>query len=131
MDHLRTPQVRAAGLPPPSWWVDPPEGYWAAAGKLLELARVSAAVPRVGCKSAASHHRGTQPPTISTDERGTAMRVIERLTEAEARARRQAIVEQVGGDEAAFRERAEDYLLDAEELTLYDELNALDYLLAP
>lgn len=57
--------------------------------------------------------------------------VIEKFTEAQARARRLEILASVGGDEAAFRERAREYLLDARDLALYDELNALDYLLAP
>jgi hypothetical protein len=56
--------------------------------------------------------------------------VIERLTAAEAVAHHREIVEDVGGDEKAFRERAREYLLDARELALYDELNALGYLLA-
>lgn len=70
---------------------------------------------------------------MRNDERGHTMSsaVIERLTQAQARARRQEIVASVGGDEAGFRERAREYLLDARELALYDELNALDYLLAP
>lgn len=54
---------------------------------------------------------------------------VERLTEAEARARRNEILDSVGGDESAFHERAHDYLLDSRELALHDELNALDYLL--
>lgn len=54
---------------------------------------------------------------------------VERLTEAEARARRNEIIKSVGGDESAFHERAHNYLLDSRELALHDELNALDYLL--
>ena len=52
-----------------------------------------------------------------------------RLLPERARARRDEIIRLVGGDEARFRERARNYLLDAEELVLYDELRALDYLL--
>jgi len=55
---------------------------------------------------------------------------VDRLTVAQARARRDEILRQVGGDENSFRERAADYLLDAEELALFDELRVLDYLLA-
>ncbi|WP_284292198.1 hypothetical protein [Luteimicrobium album] len=51
------------------------------------------------------------------------------MTPAEARARREEIVRRVGGDESAFRDRAEVYLLSAEELALYDELENLDFLL--
>lgn len=39
------------------------------------------------------------------------------------------MVAEAGGDERAFRERAENYLLDPTELALYDELMGLDYLL--
>lgn len=53
------------------------------------------------------------------------------ISEAEARARRADIIALVGGDEQAFFQRAHDYLLDARELALYDELSGLDYLLAP
>lgn len=53
------------------------------------------------------------------------------MTIAEAERRRREIIALVGGDEQAFLERAHDYLLDARELALYDELNGLDYLLAP
>lgn len=56
---------------------------------------------------------------------------VELLTEERARERRAEIIALVGGDEGRFRQRADDYLLDAEELALYDELNGLDYLLAP
>jgi hypothetical protein len=56
---------------------------------------------------------------------------VERLTEAEARARRDEIIASVGGDEDKFHDRAHRYLLDSRELALHDELNALDYLLAP
>jgi len=56
---------------------------------------------------------------------------VEPISEDEARARRAEIIGLVGGDEDAFFKRAHDYLLDARELALYDELNGLDYLLAP
>jgi hypothetical protein len=56
---------------------------------------------------------------------------VERMTEAEARARRDEIIVSVGGDEDAFHERAHSYSLDSRELALHDELNALDYLLGP
>ncbi|MGL5865744.1 MAG: hypothetical protein ACRCYX_07705 [Dermatophilaceae bacterium] len=55
--------------------------------------------------------------------------VVERFTRAEAVARRQEIIDSVGGDEGTFRDRADEYLLDARELALFDELNGLDYLL--
>lgn len=52
------------------------------------------------------------------------------LTVDDARARRAEIVALVGGDESAFRDRAESYLLSAEELALFDELENLDFLLS-
>ncbi|GAA4842896.1 hypothetical protein GCM10023221_21200 [Luteimicrobium xylanilyticum] len=55
--------------------------------------------------------------------------VVTSMTPAEARVRREEIVRRVGGDESAFRDRAEAYLLSAEELALYDELENLDFLL--
>lgn len=55
--------------------------------------------------------------------------IVERLTVAEAQARRDEIIA-VTGDEVAFRERAASYLLDAEEQALLDELEDLDYLLS-
>ena len=56
---------------------------------------------------------------------------VEPLSEDEARTRRAAIITLVGGDEKAFVQRAHDFLLDAHELALYDELLGLDYLLEP
>ena len=56
---------------------------------------------------------------------------VEPISEDQAHARRAEIIGLVGGDETAFFQRAHDYLLDARELALYDELNGLDYLLAP
>ena len=56
---------------------------------------------------------------------------VDRISEDSALARRAEIIRLVGGDEAAFLQRAHAYLLDARELALYDELNGLDYLLAP
>lgn len=56
-------------------------------------------------------------------------RTVTMMTKAEARARREEIIRQVGGDEQAFRDRADAYALNAEELALYDELEGLDYLL--
>ena len=41
---------------------------------------------------------------------------------------RKKIIEEVGGDEAAFRQRAHDYLLDVREALLYARLKGLDYL---
>lgn len=54
---------------------------------------------------------------------------VEVISSADAEARRAEIVEQVGGDEEAFRARAAVYALDDSELALFDELRALDYLL--
>lgn len=56
-------------------------------------------------------------------------RTVTMMTKAEARARREEIIRQLGGDEQAFRDRAYAYALDAEELALFDELEGLDYLL--
>jgi hypothetical protein len=56
--------------------------------------------------------------------------VIERITEEDARARRDEILRLIGGDVEAFRIRAYDYLLDASEQALFDELEDLDYLLS-
>lgn len=55
--------------------------------------------------------------------------VVERLTEDEARSRRDEIIAAVGGDEAAFRDRATGFQLGVRELALFDELEELDYLL--
>lgn len=55
--------------------------------------------------------------------------VVNRVSTAEARARRATIIDLSGGDEAAFRARAASYLLSAEELALFDELESLDFLL--
>lgn len=46
----------------------------------------------------------------------------------QAEERRQEILVQVG-DERKFRDRAEAFELDADELVLYDELMTLEYLL--
>lgn len=54
---------------------------------------------------------------------------VGRITEKRARDRRAEIIDEVGGDEQAFFERAHEYRLNAHELALYDELNGLDYLL--
>lgn len=54
--------------------------------------------------------------------------VPEILSRAEAERRRAEILAQVG-DEQKFRDRAEDYELDADELVLYDDLLTLEYLL--
>jgi hypothetical protein len=56
--------------------------------------------------------------------------VIERITEENARARRDEILRLIGGDVEAFRVRARDYLLEASEQALFDELEDLDYLLS-
>lgn len=51
------------------------------------------------------------------------------MTVEEGIAERQAILDQVG-DVQRFRERGENFELNAEELALYDDLKTLDYLLA-
>jgi len=66
-----------------------------------------------------------------TEEIAMSVVIVERISEGEARARRADIIALVGGDEEAFLQRAHDYVLDARELALYDELDGLDYLLAP
>ncbi len=55
--------------------------------------------------------------------------VVNRMTLAEARERRDEIVRLVGGDEETFRTRAAEYRLSAEELALFDELENLDFLI--
>ncbi len=50
------------------------------------------------------------------------------LTRTEAEERRAEILRRVG-DEDEFRRRAEEYSLGADELALFDRLEALDYLL--
>lgn len=54
---------------------------------------------------------------------------VARITEDEARARREAILAKVG-DIDAFRARARAYLLDVREQGMLDELDDLEYLLA-
>lgn len=54
--------------------------------------------------------------------------IIEHLTEDEARARRTELLEIVG-NEADFRAKARLFALGADERALYDELEALDFLL--
>lgn len=54
---------------------------------------------------------------------------VDRMTRRRAMQRRKQIIDAVGGNEHAFLERADEFLLDARELALYDELNGLDYLL--
>jgi hypothetical protein len=54
---------------------------------------------------------------------------VSRITEAQARRRRQAIVDEVG-DENVLRDRGRTYQLDSRERALLDELEDLDYLLA-
>jgi len=66
---------------------------------------------------------------LSREAAMSAVVVVERLTEQDALARREAIIAAMGGDEAAFRARAASFALDARELALYDELEELDYLL--
>lgn len=56
--------------------------------------------------------------------------VVDRMTVEEARARREEIIRRAGGDESRLRERAEAYLLSADELALFNELESLDFLLA-
>jgi hypothetical protein len=56
--------------------------------------------------------------------------VVDRMTVEEARARREEIIRRAGGDESRLRERAEAYLLSADELVLFNELESLDFLLA-
>jgi hypothetical protein len=54
---------------------------------------------------------------------------IDAMKSADAERRRAEIIAAVGGDETSFRRRADRYLLDADELALYDELTGIDYLL--
>lgn len=54
---------------------------------------------------------------------------ITKLSTERARARRTEIIREAGGDEREFRDRAEAYTLSAHELALFDELEALNYLL--
>lgn len=54
---------------------------------------------------------------------------VEVISRADAEVRRAEIIQKVGGDEEAFRARAGEYALGEVELALFDELNALDYLL--
>lgn len=56
--------------------------------------------------------------------------VVSRMTVEEARARRDEIIRRAGGDEREFRDRAGAYLLSADELALFNELESLDFLLA-
>jgi hypothetical protein len=56
--------------------------------------------------------------------------VVNRMTVAEARERRAEIIRLTGGDEATLRSRAANYLLSADELALFDELESLDFLIA-
>src|SRR5699024_215641 len=51
------------------------------------------------------------------------------MTVDQAFAERQAILDQIG-DEQCFRQRGQNFELDAEELVLYDDLKTLDFLLA-
>lgn len=55
---------------------------------------------------------------------------VELLTTDEAQARRDQLIASVGSDEAVFWERAAQYLLDARELAVVDEVELLDYLLS-
>ena len=55
---------------------------------------------------------------------------VELLTADEAQARRDQLIASVGGDEALFWERAAQYLLNARELAVVDEVELLDYLLS-
>lgn len=54
---------------------------------------------------------------------------VEIISVLEATRRRAEIVAEVGGDEEAFRDRADDYLLDTRELALFEEMEALDFLM--
>lgn len=54
---------------------------------------------------------------------------VEILTTEAAQGRRQEILASVGGDENSLRARANIYALNAKELAVLDELDALDYLL--
>lgn len=56
--------------------------------------------------------------------------IVERITEAEARARRDEILRMIGDDVDSFRARARDYVLSTAEQSLFDELEDLEYLLA-
>ncbi len=54
---------------------------------------------------------------------------VHTMTPDGARRRRVELVESAGGDETALRARADVYALDARELAVLDEIDALDYLL--
>lgn len=54
---------------------------------------------------------------------------VQMMTVEEVRQRRAELLRSVGGDEASLRERAAAYSLNARELAVIDEIDALDYLL--
>jgi hypothetical protein len=54
---------------------------------------------------------------------------VEILTVEAAKKRRDELLQAVGGDEQAIRERAADYALQADELAALNEIDELDYLL--
>lgn len=58
-----------------------------------------------------------------------AVTTMELLTEAEALARREAILAHLGIPESDLRRRAARYELDARELAALDELDELDFVL--
>lgn len=54
---------------------------------------------------------------------------VEVMDVDQARARREAVLAAVGGDEEALRARAATYALNARELAALEELDELDFLL--
>lgn len=54
---------------------------------------------------------------------------VRTMTPESARRRRAQLVRSMGGDEQALRARAAVYALDARELAVLEEIDALDYLL--
>ena len=58
------------------------------------------------------------------------MPFVETLSVAQARRRRAEVLASVGGDECDLRDRAAQYMLDAEELAALNELDELDFLLS-
>jgi len=57
------------------------------------------------------------------------MATVELLTAQELEERRRQILTAIGGNEESLRERAQDYLLTADELAALTELDEIDWLL--
>lgn len=55
--------------------------------------------------------------------------VVQEMTMSEAKARRDEVLAQLGGDQEAVDSRARDYVLSEREAALYDQLQRLNYLL--